>query len=139
MSRYTEKALRYRANPEAMGKTHYNCAQAVITAFAEDLHYDEESAYKTAAAFGGGMRIGSVCGAITGGLMVLGLAGADDAKTVGSFFRKVRGNHNGLIDCSELLRVNAENGGEKGPHCDAMVCECINYVEEILRDRGILS
>ena len=139
MSKYTEKAAAYRANPEAMGKVHYNCAQAVVTAFAEDLHYNEEAAYRTSAAFGGGMRIGSVCGAITGGLMVLGLAGYDDAKTVGSFFRKVRGNHDGLIDCSDLLRVNAEKGGEKGPHCDAMVCECIDYVEEILREKNILS
>ena len=138
MSKYTDKAIAYRTEPETMGKTHYNCAQAVVTAFADDLHYDEEISYQTAAAFGGGMRIGSVCGAITGGLMALGLAGADDAKTVGSFFRKVRENHDGLINCSDLLRVNAEKGGEKGPHCDAMVCECIDCVEEILREKGIL-
>ena len=56
MSKYTEKAAAYRANPEAMGKVHYNCAQAVVTAFAEDLHYDEEAAYRTSAAFGGGDR-----------------------------------------------------------------------------------
>ena len=138
MSKYTEKAMLYRNNPESKGKTHYNCAQAVVTVFAEDLHYDEEAAYRTAAAFGGGMRIGSVCGAITGGLMVLGLAGADDAKTVGSFFRKVREKHDGLINCSDLLRTNAEKGGEKGPHCDAMVCECIGYVEDILREKGTI-
>ena len=139
MSKYTEKAMKYRINPEAMGKAHYNCAQAVVTAFAHDLHYDEDAAFKTAGAFGGGMRIGSVCGAITGSLMVLGLAGIDDAKTVGSFFHKVRGNHSGMIDCSDLLRFNAENGGKKGPHCDSMVCECINYVEEILCEKGVLS
>ena len=135
MSKYTEKAMKYRTNPEAMEKSHYNCAQAVVTVFAEDLHYDEEAAFKSAAAFGGGMRIGSVCGAITGGIMALGLAGVDDAKTINFFFRKVRNNHDGLINCCDLLRTNAENGGEKGPHCDAMVCECIDYVEGILREK----
>ena len=84
------------------------------------------------------MRIGSVCGAITGGLMALGLAGIDDAKTVNSFFRKVRNNHDGLINCSDLLRTNAEKGGEKGPHCDAMVYECVDYVEELLSEKGVL-
>ena len=138
MSKYTEKAMKYRTNPEAMGKSHYNCAQAVVTVFAEDLHYDEEAAFKSAAAFGGGMRIGSVCGAITGGLMALGLAGIDDAKTVNSFFRKVRNNHDGLINCSDLLRTNAEKGGEKGLHCDAMVYECVGYVEELLCEKGII-
>ena len=137
MSKYTEKAMKYRTNPEAMGKSHYNCAQAVVTVFAEDLHYDEEAAFKSAAAFGGGMRIGSVCGAITGGIMALGFAGVDDAKTINSFFRKVR-NHDGLINCSDLLRTNAEKGGEKGPHCDAMVYECVDYVEELLSEKGVL-
>lgn len=138
MSKYTEKAIKYRTNPESMGKTHYNCAQAVVAVFADDLHYDEEAAFKCAAAFGGGMRIGSVCGAITGGLMALSLSGIDDAKTVNTFFRKVRNNHDGLINCSDLLKKNAENGGEKGLHCDAMVCECIGYVEEILSEKGVL-
>ena len=138
MSKYTEKAMKYRTNPEAMGKSHYNCAQAVVTVFAEDLHYDEEAAFKSAAAFGGGMRIGSVCGAITGGLMALGLAGIDDAKTVNTYFRKVREKHDGLINCSDLLRINSKNGGEKGPHCDAMVYECVGYVEELLCEKGII-
>jgi hypothetical protein len=38
-----------------------------------------------------------------------------------------------------LLRVNAENGGEKTPHCNVMIRECISYVEEILREKGKLG
>ena len=52
--------------------------------------------------------------------------------------RKVRENHNGLINCTDLLRVNAENGGEKMPHCNAMIRECVGYVEEILKEKGKL-
>ena len=80
--------------------------------------------------------MGSVCGAVTGGLLVLGLSGVDDPQTANDLIRKVRSNHNGMISCRDLLRVNAENGGEKMPHCNAMIRECIGYVEEILKAKG---
>ena len=91
---------------------------------------------RAATFFRGGMQIGSVCGAITGSLIALGLAGLDDAQVSNDLIRRVRENHNGLINCKDLLRVNAENGGEKMPHCNAMIRECIGYVEEILREKG---
>ena len=134
MSIYLEKAKELRAITEV----HYNCAQSVIVPFAELAGLTEQQAYRTAANFGSGMKMAATCGAITGGLMALGLAGIDDAKTVNSFFRKVRNNHDGLINCSDLLRTNAEKGGVKGPHCDAMVCECVGYVEELLSEKGVL-
>ena len=49
----------------------FNCAQSVVGAFAE--HEQAKLALKLAAGFGGGMRYGEVCGAVTGALMVLGL------------------------------------------------------------------
>lgn len=52
----------------------YNCAQSVLWAFAKDLHLDPETALKIACGFGAGMaRRQEVCGAVTGGIMVLGL------------------------------------------------------------------
>ena len=59
---------------------HYNCAQSVLIPFAEAGGLDEETAFRLAANFGGGMKRASVCGAITGGLMVLGLFGVDAAR-----------------------------------------------------------
>lgn len=44
-----------------------------------------------------------------------------------------------MINCRDLLRVNAERGGEKMPHCNAMIRECIGYVEEILQAKGKLK
>ena len=41
-----------------------------------------------------------------------------------------------MISCKDLLRINAENGGKKMPHCNAMIRECIGYMEEILRAKG---
>ena len=136
MSKYTDLAMERRSQFTPEGRPVWNCCQAVVTVFAEDVGYDEDTAMRAATFFRGGMQIGSVCGAITGSLIALGLAGLDDAQVSNDLIRRVRENHNGLINCKDLLRVNAENGGEKMPHCNAMIRECIGYVEEILREKG---
>lgn len=52
----------------------WNCAQSVLGAFCADLNLDKKTAMKIATGFGAGMgRKQEVCGAITGGIMVLGL------------------------------------------------------------------
>ncbi len=59
----------------------FNCAQSVLSAFAEDLGLKEETSLLVASAFGGGMRMAATCGALTGALMALGLAqGFDKAE-----------------------------------------------------------
>ena len=52
----------------------YNCAQAVLYAYGPDLGLDTETALKVATGLGGGMGgRGEVCGAVTGGILALGL------------------------------------------------------------------
>ena len=138
MSRYQDRAMERRQIIGPDGKSAYNCCQSVATVFAEELGYDEEASMKAATYFRGGMQMGSVCGAITGGLLALGLSGVDDAAAVNEYYRKIRSNHDGMMNCKDLLRVNAEQGGEKMPHCNAMIRECIGYVEEILKEKGRL-
>ena len=138
MSKYTDLAMERRSRFTPEGRPVYNCCQAVVSAFAQDAGYDEESCMKAATFFRGGMQMGSVCGAITGSLMALGLAGIDEAEALNGLYRKIRENHDGMVDCKDLLRANAERGGEKIPHCNAMVRECIGYVEDILRAKGKL-
>ena len=50
-----------------------NCCQAVIMCCAERYGLTEEQAYRLGAFFGGGMRCGEVCGAVSGMMMVYGL------------------------------------------------------------------
>ena len=50
-----------------------NCAQAVFSVFADDGGIEQEKALRIASCFGGGMRCGEVCGAVTGALMAMGL------------------------------------------------------------------
>jgi C_GCAxxG_C_C family probable redox protein len=52
----------------------YNCAQAVLYSFCDDLGLDRNIALKLSCGFGGGMaRKQEVCGAVTGGILALGL------------------------------------------------------------------
>lgn len=138
MSKYTDLALERRGQFTEDGRPCYNCCQAVVSVFAEDLHYSEEECMRAATYFRGGMQMGSVCGAITGGLMALGLAGVDDGAVLNRYYQKIRAGHDGLMNCYDLLRENAARGGEKMPHCNGMICECITYVEEALREKGKL-
>ena len=134
MGKHLEKAIELRNDPNVC----YNCAQAVICAFAEECGLTMEQATALGANFGGGMKRASVCGAITGGLMVLGLFGVDDGPAVADYHRRLRESHDGLLDCADLLRVNKERGGDRAAHCDGMISECISLVESILRERGKL-
>jgi C_GCAxxG_C_C family probable redox protein len=52
-----------------------NCAQSVFTPIAKRLGMNPSIALKIAAPFGGGMsHMGQTCGAVTGGVMGIGLA-----------------------------------------------------------------
>ena len=139
MSKYTDLAMERRNRFTPEGRPAWNCCQAVVSVFAEDAGYDEDTSMKAATYFRGGMQMGSVCGAVTGSLLALGLAGVDDPQAANDLIRQVRDHHNGVINCTDLLRINAEKGGEKMPHCNAMIRECIGYAEEILRAKGKLK
>ena len=130
MSEHLKRAEELRAITEH----HYNCAQSVFVPFAKECGIDEEQAYKVAANFGAGMKIAATCGAITGGLMVLGMLGKEDPATIRKYFQSCKDNHQGCLNCADLLRINAEAGLEKKPHCDAMVYEAVKAVEKILAE-----
>ena len=55
-------------------KNGYNCAQAVLLAFSDELEIDEKTLALISSSFGGGMgRLREVCGAVSGMFMVAGL------------------------------------------------------------------
>lgn len=125
---YMEKARQLRANTDV----HYNCAQSVLVTFAKEMGLTEQQAFDLGAHFGSGMRHGSTCGALTGALMVLGMAGKDDGKTAADLMAKLRQAH-GALDCAELLKTSKEQGIEKKAHCDGLVYEMVQAVEELLK------
>ena len=138
MSRYTDRAAEMRSLFKPDGKTVYNCAQTVAAVFASDAGYDEDTALRAATCFRGGMQMGSVCGAVTGGLLALGLAGIEDRDTVDEYLRKVRQAHAGVVDCGAFVSDAQARGIEKKTCCDALIRECVGYVEEILKKNGVI-
>ena len=127
MGRYLEKAKAVRENPM------YNCCQAMLLAFTDQLGIDEQTAIKLGANFGGGMKCGSTCGAVSGCLMIMGLLGIDSPAAVQDFIKEFKNSHGGMINCSELLKANALSGGTKKVHCDNLVFFAAEYLEKILK------
>ena len=73
----------------------YNCAQAVLYSFCDDLNFDKDTALKLASGFGAGMaRKQGTCGAIAGGIIAIGLkhgrGEGQDRTPTDETYRKVR-------------------------------------------------
>lgn len=132
-----------------------NCSQAVFSALAEDSGLDRSQALRIASCFGGGMRCGEVCGAVTGALMALGLYGGydsqedPDAKAKSNalaleFERRFIGK-NGSILCRELLGYNLsvpeemeilKSMGLFSSVCPKMVADAVTLAETLLAERA---
>lgn len=119
---------------EYFGKGH-SCSQAVLTAFAEDIGLEPPVCRGIASAFGGGIA-GSqrICGAVSGGLMVIGMVYFDDAEPVASKqvvteksleFMELFTKSQGTIDCLELLGTSMEEARRK----DLFSTKCSSFVE----------
>jgi len=100
-----------------------NCAQAVISIYAEKFKLDHEVALKLTCGFGAGMaRMQEMCGAVTGAVMVIGLAVGEQKIDYADRKEKVYAKitefikhfkeKNKFIKCSELLKcdINTEEG-----------------------------
>ena len=111
-----------------------NCGQCVFGAFADRFDYAEEEFYRIAAGFGGGMFRGDTCGAVTGGIMALGLAFGDDSDKLHEKvhqFQKEFSNRFGTTICRELLGFDYSIPGEREKSIAAGVKEkCAEYVPE---------
>ena len=120
---HLEKARELRARTDV----HFNCCQAVLVAFAEDIGLTEQQAFDLGANFGSGMRCGSVCGTLTAALMVLGMKGYDEVAS-SAFLRKFREDH-GAIECAALLKKSHDAGIPRKEHCDGLVFEVVQALE----------
>ena len=131
-----------------------NCSQAVLCAFSDVTGFDEKPSLKLASSFGGGMgRMREVCGAVSGALMVLGMAkGYTDLEDISlkkehyalvqEFARRFK-EKNGSVICRELLSSVSVTDGvtpEKRPEayhkkrpCAELVRQAAEITEELLK------
>lgn len=96
----------------------YNCAQAVLLAFAKELNLEPEFALKLASSFGGGMgRLREVCGAVSMMFLIAGILNgytepnndsvkAEHYKLIQDLAQEFKSRH-GTIICRELLGLES--------------------------------
>ena len=120
---HLERAKELRARTDV----HFNCCQAVLVTYAQEMGLTEEQAYNLGANFGSGMRCGSVCGTVTGALMVLGMTNYPPEQ-VDAFRKKFLADH-GEIDCAALLKKSHEAGIPRKEHCDGLVFEVVQALD----------
>lgn len=113
----------------------YNCAQAVLSVFADELGFDEVTAYKLMEGLGGGVGgMRDVCGAFSAAAAVIGfykssgtLDGAtkkDSYAAVQQAAEKFKKEYDSVI-CREILEKYPAPCGEK-------VALAVRIVEEII-------
>ncbi len=140
---YCELALKYHG----MGM---NCAQSLLLAFRDKTGMDEATCYGVASGFGGGVRCGGICGAISGPVMVLGMlyphtpenggeGKAYSAKLTKEFERRFAEQF-GYMNCRELL---AEKDLEPLPitkdlgvstHCGVLIVSAAELLFDMLEE-----
>ncbi len=147
MSEKAEKA-------KELFKSGYNCSQAVLGVFCEELGLDFDTAMKISSSFGGGMgRMREVCGTVSGMFMAAGLAYSssdssaqnktEQYKIVQELAKRFK-DRNGSIICRELLQ-GIENSTTPTPSertetyykkrpCIELVGDSVEILEQYLKE-----
>lgn len=130
----------------------FSCSQAVLAVYGAGREIPREALLKTATGFGGGMaRMGSICGAVTGAFMALGLAygqaAAEDGESkektyafIQEFAEQFKERH-GSLTCRDLLgydlstpegRLEAKASGRVETFCPTLVRSAAEILEELI-------
>lgn len=129
-----------------------NCAQSVISAYADELKIDKEVALSISCGFGAGMgRLQETCGAATGSFMVLGVhicnkySDIIDRKEktyalIQNFNKQFVSIH-GALDCRTLLNcdLTTEEGHQymndnnlRSVVCEKCIADSVKIVNELI-------
>lgn len=118
----------------------YNCAQAVLCAFADKLEIPEKELFRISEGFGAGMgSTDNVCGALSGAVMLAGLVSSDGntenpqsksstykiaAEMTDVFRKKV-----GAVSCRDIKGLDT---GEPTCSCTDCISIAVEIVQEML-------
>lgn len=133
-------------------KSGFTCSSAVFSTFSGEMGLDAETAKKVSCGFGAGMsRTGHICGAVSGGVLVIGLkygksqpldneATLKTRALVQEFVREFTAK-NGSIMCPELLGYNlkdtddyekARQSGLFFTKCPDLVRDAVEILERLI-------
>lgn len=123
----------------------FNCAQSVIGVFCHDYDLDQEDAFRIACGLGGGCRCGDLCGAVSGGVLVVGLrygnTSAEDTAAkatcdlrTAEFTGKFMERH-GSVTCRELLGIDLSlpENREKANAQNLFDLKCRGFVRDAVQ------
>lgn len=124
----------------------YNCTQAVLMALCEQMCGGNEFVPKIATGFGGGIgRCGSVCGALIGSVMAVGIKfGVNElnpekkvevSKLSAKLYRQFEKQH-GTVLCRELLHCDLSNPEDSARASREKLFEkeCPRFVRTAIQD-----
>lgn len=136
----------------------YNCCQAVVVAFAEEMGLDCETVMRLACGFGGGLgRMRETCGTVSGMVLVAGMLRGyssptdqeEKKRTYAMIQKLVKGFQakNGSVVCRELLglpsgasdpspELRTESYYKKRPCAELAECAA-NLVEAFLAEEAL--
>jgi C_GCAxxG_C_C family probable redox protein len=124
-------------------KNGYNCAQSVLSVFANDLGLSKDTSMKLASPFGSGIAyMQETCGAVTGALMAIGLKyGKGEHGTVEDkeraydmsrhFIAEFKKEY-GTVSCRKLMNdldMNTPEGMAKIKELDLFRLHCVKHVQ----------
>jgi len=120
-------------------KAGFNCAESVLTSLAESIGMRSELIPKIATPFGGGIgRRGSVCGALTGGVIAIGLklgrSKAEDAEKREESYEKALElfkrfeKEFGSPICYDLIKLDLTTPEGRERSKTIRLEKCINFV-----------
>ena len=125
-----------KENAVALHAEGLNCAQCVLCACGEYTGLDRKAMISLASGFGGGVRCGEICGAISGAVMSIGAAanisGPDDREAlnrVAALTKQCTGAFReqfGALRCLDLKRA--------GVPCDDLIAFGAETAEKIIND-----
>ncbi|PKN76694.1 MAG: hypothetical protein CVU52_03600 [Deltaproteobacteria bacterium HGW-Deltaproteobacteria-10] len=122
-------------------KSGFNCAQAIIKAYADEVGINQEDAVRMASALGGGVgRNGNICGAVSGAALIIGMKFGTTDPVNFPAKEKAYNKTNELMDrfatenksvlCKELIPYDMKDPQElkKAREAGVFVKQCPLYV-----------
>lgn len=135
MSTKTEKTLELYRNG-------YNCAQAVVCAFAEECNITNDDLFRMSEGFGSGIAVGEMCGALSGMTMVIGLKNsignpangeptkADTYQKVKTYIELFKEKHGSYL-CRDLKGIKT---GTPLCSCEQCIIDTVALIEKYLKE-----
>jgi len=130
----------------------FNCCQAVLAAYTNEMGMTVKQALALGGGFGGGMRHGEVCGAVSAAIMILSMTHPytkkDDAESKRRIANLTREFHRrflekfGRLTCRELLSMDisedaamaAAKSSGKMSRCPDFIASAVTIVGDMLEE-----